>query len=203
VAAATVLACALAGSSASVAKMSLAPPQMLYSAFGSATPPVSDRYCVTWVGMFGTGFRQGPAALTQAPPQAKFGPPASEFVPGRPKAAAMISAATGSGLVVKLLPGGRPWNWAMLPESLRLSPNTTKPLNSCAWAAPAHPSARATAPAKRWKRGMGKLLSGLMGLHDHEPRVSSGDTALAPVPLPPLEPLPGPAGIAPREAASP
>ena len=108
--------------------------------------------------MFGTGFRHRPVALTQAPPHAKFGPFASEFAPGSPYAAAMISANTGSGFVVKLLPGGSPFAVPTLPASLRLSPNTMRPLKSCAWAAPAHPRASATAPARRWKRGMGKLL---------------------------------------------
>ena len=56
------------------------------------------------------------------------------------------------------LTGGSQFAVPTLPASLRLSPNTMRPLKSCAWAAPAHPRASATAPARRWKRGMGKLL---------------------------------------------
>src|SRR5437868_5190682 len=106
---------------------------------------------------FGVGLpgsvSHGPV-VTHAPPHAKSVPPVIDGSAANPNAFAMICAATGSGFVVKLLPGGRPETAAMLPESDRLSPNAAKLVNSCACAAVTEQIARASELASRRMRGM-------------------------------------------------
>ena len=131
---------------------SLAPPETLYNASGAACPPLADRCWAICAAVLGVDPRHGPAGFTHAPIQAKFVPPASDGRSGCPRASATTSAATGSGLVVRLRPAGNSRASARLPESLRLSPKTTTPLNGWAPATPAHPSARTATPVMRWRQ---------------------------------------------------
>src|ERR1700754_3863825 len=66
----------------------------------------------------------------------------------------MFSIAVVLGLVVKRRGTGEPSSLAMLPASLRLSPNATTLVKSVAWAAAENSSAVVTAAARGRRRGM-------------------------------------------------